>query len=410
MRLFFTLMVSPLILLADLEVSGHLDLDSQVYLSAPTSKHKNSFTAKQTLELGYSRDNLNIFTKLYAQEDYYDTLTQEEHNDRTFIRADELYLKYDFSDDSVKLGKSIEFWGALEFRNIVDAFNPDDFRVDMFNTSKLGVWNLAYSHFTENGEFSLIVKLNEPDQKMPASPYVYYFLPEGIAYEKSLESSDGTQRPSLYLKYSGTTDSEYPLDYAFIYENGYDSQRYFTTNATAISAPTEFRQKAYLVNKFMTYNTLVVDATLIKLEALYVKVDGQENVGDYSHIAFGVEHTLENFENGAALGLIAEYYRYDTYEDDKYSDLELFETMQNDIFIGARYTFNNEEDSSIVGGVVADTEYAEQTYYMQFESRFMEEFKVAFDYYYVNPSQSTLTAYKLLGKHQRVGLNVAWYF
>jgi len=410
MRLFFTLVGLPLMLLADLEVSGHLDLDSQIYLSVPKSKHNNSFTLKQTLELNYTKDDLTVFSKLYAQEDYYDTLSQEEHNERTFIRADELYLKYDFADDSIKLGKSVEFWGALEFRNIVNAFNPEDFRVDMFNTSKLGVWNLAYSYFTQSGELSLIVKLNEPDQKMPTSPYVYYFLPEGIAYEESLESSQGTQRPSIYLKYSGTTESEYPLDYAFIYENGYDSQRYFTTNATAISAPTEFRQKAYLVNKFMTYNTLVVDATLIKLEAMYVKVDGQEKVGDYSHIAFGLEHTLENFDNGAALGLIAEYYRYDTYEDDKYTDLELFETMQNDIFIGARYTFNNSEDSSVVGGVVADTEYGEQTYYLQYESRFMEAFKVAFDYYYVQPSTSTLTAYSLLETHQRVGLNIAWHF
>jgi hypothetical protein len=410
MRIFLGLVSLPLLLLADFSVSGHFDLDSQLYPTSPSAKHENSFTAKQTLELTYAKDDLTLFSKLYAQEDYYDTLSKEEHNDRTFLRLDELHLKYDFMDDSIEAGKSIKFWGALEFRNIVDAFNPDDFRVDMFNSSKLGVWNIAYSHFTDNAEISLIVKLEEQEQKMPAYPYVYYFLPQGIAYEESLESSNGVNRPSIYLKYSGSTDTEYPLDFALIYENGYDSQRYFTTNATAIAAPTEFRQKAYLVNKFMTYNTLVVNATLIKLEALYAKVDGAENVGDYSHIAFGVEHTLENFENGAALGLIAEYYRYDTYEDDKYNDLQLFETMQNDVFLGARYTFNNEQDSSVVGGVVADVEYAEQTYYMQFESRFMEAFKVAFDYYYVNPSQSTLTAYKLLEKHQRVGLNVAWYF
>jgi hypothetical protein len=160
----------------------------------------------------------------------------------------------------------------------------------------------------------------------------------------------------------------------------------------------------------MTYNTLVIDATLIKLEALYAKVDGDGTVGDYSHIALGVEHSLEDFDNGATLGLIAEYYRYDTYEDDKYNDLELFETMQNDIFIGARYTFNNENDSSIVGGVVADTEYNEQTYYAEFESRMFDSFKISMDYYNINPSKDTLTAYALLGKHQRVGLNIAWHF
>ena len=127
-------------------------------------------------------------------------------------------------------------------------------------------------------------------------------------------------------------------------------------------------------------------------------------------MAFGVEHTLENFYESSALGLIAEYYRYDTYESDKYSDIELFETMQNDLFIGLRYSLNNAQDSSFVGGVVADFEYDEQVYYMKFESRFADSYKIGVDYYYIEPSTSHLTAYALLGEHQRVALNVAYHF
>ena len=408
-RVFF-LGLLPLTLMAEFELSGHLDLDSQFYLTSPEDKHQNNFTAKQIVEMRYIYEDLTTFAKIYAQEDYYDALETQKHNDRTFVRLDELYARYDFENDSINIGKNIKYWGALELRNIVDGFNPDDFRTDMFSSDKLGVWNVSYSHYTDSGELSLHVKLDEQNQKMSGYPYVYYFLPQGIEYNENLQTQESRNRPSLYLSYSASTDTEYALDFAFIYENGYDSQRYFTTDATLTTPPTEFRQHAYIVNKFMTYNTLVIDSTLIKLEALYAKVDGDEVVGDYSHIALGVEHSLEDFENGATLGLIAEYYRYDTYEDDKYDDLELFETMQNDIFIGARYTFNNEDDSSIVGGVVADTEYSEQTYYAQFESRVFDSFKVAMDYYYINPSKDTLTAYALLGKHQRVGLNIAWHF
>jgi len=139
-------------------------------------------------------------------------------------------------------------------------------------------------------------------------------------------------------------------------------------------------------------------------------VESEANVGDYSHVAFGFEHTLDDVYEGSSLGLISEYYAYATYEDDKYNDLELFETMQNDLFIGARYSFNNTEDSSIVGGGVFDLEYNEQTYYMKFESRFSDDFKVGLDYYYIEPSSSTNTAYALLGTHQRIGLNIAYYF
>ena len=160
----------------------------------------------------------------------------------------------------------------------------------------------------------------------------------------------------------------------------------------------------------MTYNTLVAGSTLVKLEALYTDVESGVMVGDYSHLALGFEHTFEDFESGSALGFIGEYYKYETYESDKFNDLQLYETMQDDLFIGLRYVLNDEDDTSIVGGVVADMEYNEQTYYAKFETRFAESIKLECDYYYVEPSKKTQTAYALLGRHQRVSINIGYYF
>jgi len=403
------LLCLPVLLLGDFEVSGHLDLDSQAYLTSPDTKHENSFTLKQTLEFKYENDALTAFAKVYAQEDYYDLSSDEsEHNDRTFARLDELFLKYDFDESALQAGKDIKFWGALELQNIVDGFNPNELRDDMFKVNKLGVWNASYSYYTDSGEVSAIVKLYEQDQSMASAPYVYYLFPDFVSYDDDLVTSDGAYQPSLYLLYSGSTDTEYALDFSFIYEHGYDSQRYFS--APAPQAPTEFVANAYIVDKFMTYNTLVVDSTLIKLEALYAKVSDDDFVGDYAHIAFGVEHTLENFYDSASLGLIAEYYKYETFEDDKYDDLELFQVMQNDLFLGLRYSFNSSDGSSIVGGVVEDSEYDERTYYLKYESRFINTFKVELDYYFIEPSKTENTAYALLGEHQRVALNLAYHF
>ena len=398
-RKVFLLFISTCqIIMADVEMSGHVDLNSQAYLIKPDSKDSSSFTATQTLELNYTKDDLSAYAKLYAQE---------AKNDRTFARVDELFLKYDFEDDSIQAGKSVKFWGALELRNIVDGFNPQELRNDMFKTDKLGVYNASYSHYTDSGEIEVIVKLYEQDQKMAGFPYVYYVFSKNINYDDNLNTSKSEYRPSIYLKYSGSTDSEYPLDFAFIYENGYDSQRYFSKVQNQANT---YLQNTYIVNKFMTYNTLVVGSTLIKLEALYAVVEDEVNVGDYAHLACGFEHSLEDFKNGATLGIIGEYYRYFTFENDKYNDLQLFETMQNDLFIGARYSFNNADDSSFVGGGIFDTQYNEQTYYAKFESRFGNDYKVELDYYYIEPSKNTLTANALLGRHQRVGLNVAYYF
>ena len=109
-------------------------------------------------------------------------------------------------------------------------------------------------------------------------------------------------------------------------------------------------------------------------------------------------------------GLIIEYYKYDTLDDDKFSDLELFEILQNDLFLGMRYSFNQGNDASVVGGVILDLDYDEQSYYLEYEARVAETFKLKLDYRYTEPSEDTATAFKLMGRHQRLSLGLGYYF
>lgn len=409
MKYLYLLCVSSL-LMSDITTQGHVDMQAQAYLTHPPEKHADNLTASAQLEFTYEKDDFEAVTKIYAQQDYYDLKESSQHNDRSFIRIDELYGKYDFEDSQVTLGKSIRFWGALEVNNIVDGFNPDDFRSDLFSADKLGVWNLSYAYYTDSGELALIIKVDEQDQKMAAYPYVYYFFPSFVTYDKSLQTEKSKNRPSVYLKYSGSTDTEYALDYAFVLENGYDDQRYFTSDGPLVGTPVTFHTHAYLVNKAMTYNTLVVGSTLIKLEALYADVINDNIVSDYYHIGMGLEHTLNQFYKQADLGMITEYYRYETLDNTKFSDLELFETFQNDLFLGIRYSFNEGNDANIIGGVILDLDYDEQSYYMEYETRVAETFKLNLDYRYIQPSKDTLTAFNLMGLHQRISLKLGYYF
>ncbi|MEA1920746.1 MAG: hypothetical protein U9N52_12965 [Campylobacterota bacterium] len=409
MRLFLSLALLNTFVFAAFDFQGHVGVESQAFLIVPKEKHKNNFTAYEQLEISYSHDAMTVATRLYAQQDYYD-MQGDEENRRTFARIDELYGLIEFDEDALFGGRNIRFWGALEARNIVDGFNTQDLRNDLFNPDKMGAWNLAYSHYTDSGEFSLIIKLYEEEQKLAGQPYVYYFFPPFVSYDERLQSEASLYRPTLYLSYSGTTESEIAIDYAVILQHGYDSQRYFKSDGPLNGTPVTFQEHAYLVNKVMTYNTAVIDATLIKLEALYTDVIDDEQISDYWHLGIGVEYTL-NFETlDGDLGLIGEYYRYETLDSEKYSDLELFETFQNDLFLGLRYSFNDPDDSTLLGGVIADIEYDEQAYYLEYESRFAESFKVNFDYRYIEPSSSDMTAYALLKRHERIGLKVAYFF
>ncbi len=409
MRYFFVLVGFVSSLFAEFELKGHVGINSQFYLQLPNSKHQNNLTAYEALEVTYNQDELLLGASVYAQQDYYD-IANDEDNERTFTRLEELYVQYEFEENAVFAGRNIRFWGALEARNIVDGFNTKDLRTDLFDTDKMGAWSLAYTHYTYDGEFSIIVKLYEESQKMAATPYAYYFFPKNIIYDEALQSEESRYRPTLYLSYSGSLDWEHPLDFALIFQNGYDSQRYFKPNGSLDGSSVVFKEHAYLVNKIMTYNTMVVGATLLKLEALYTDVIDNDVISDYYHVGLGIEHTL-NFDSiSGELGIIGEYYRYETLEDEKYSDLELFEIFENDLFLGVRYTFNDVDDSSLVGGVILDLDYDEQAYYLEYESRFGESLKLSLDYRYIKPSKEHQTAYALLQKHERVGLKLGYYF
>jgi len=405
--------------LDNITYQGNIDLTLQSYLKAPTDKEKQNTLLSANLEGKYTKDDFTGFAKVRLQQDYYDLQGTSEQTQRSFIRLDELYGAYDFENDRISFGKNILFWGALEVRNIVNGFNPDELRSDPFYTDKLGVINATYTHYTESGEFSAIIKLYEQDRKMAAYPYVYYYFPAYVpvapnvslplVYDDKLHTTAGRYRPSIYLKYADTTDTEYALDYAFIFENGYDSQRYYTKTEQTNTIFTA-QENAYLVNKFMTYDTLVVGATLYKLEASYVDIIDDKLVSDYMQLGLGAEHTLSQVYKEADLSLLAEYYRYITLQSGKKDDLDLFEVFQNDLFLGLRYSFNQGNNASIVGGGIFDFDYNEQVYYMEYQTRLMDTFKLNFDYRYISPSKNDNTAFNLMGVHERISLKLGYYF
>ncbi|ADN08978.1 hypothetical protein [Sulfurimonas autotrophica] len=398
---------------------GNIDMTLQSYMKAPAGKEKQNALLSANLETKYIQENFTAFAKVRLQQDYYDLQGTAKHTKRSSVRLDELYGSYDFDDDTILFGKNILFWGALEVRNLVNVFNPDELRSDPFYTDKLGVINFAYTHYTESGELSAIIKLYEQDRNMPAYPYVYYYFSATVRvspnvnlpllYDDTLKTKASRYRPSIYLKYSDSTDTEYALDYAFIFENGYDSQRYYTKTLQINNIVTT-QENAYLVNKFMTYDTLVIGATLYKLEAAYTDIIDDALISDYIHIGLGAEHTLTQVYKEADLGLLVEYYRYITLQNGKKDDLDLFELFQNDLFLGLRYSFNQGNDASIVGGGIFDLDYNEQVYYMEYQTRLMDTFKLNFDYRYISPSKNYNTAFKLMGAHERISLKLGYYF
>ena len=398
---FLLFMFLSVFLYASVEVEGYLAQDSSFH-SKKDAKHDTSFLLEQNLKISYEKENISSFLNVFAQEDLSD-FTSQADNDRTFLRLDEAYVTYENEDNKILFGKSIRFWGALELSNIVDVFNIEDKRNSPFQSDKIGAYNLELSHYYENSEVSFIVKLYEQNNTLAASSYYYSFLKDNESLSSNLLSKHSKTRPGIYIKYSGSMEN-YALDYAFIYQNAYDSQRYLSKIFN------KYYENIYLVNKYLTYNTLVLGSSLIKMELVYTDVIDDKNVSDYIHSAFGIEHSLESFDNGSELSLLAEYYYYKTLNKQKLNDISLGQIFQNDLFLGLRYALNDISNSSALGGVIIDKEYKEETYYVEMQTRLNDMFKIKAELNYIKASKNSNTIYAQSGSSKSLNFNISYHF
>ena len=129
-------------------------------------------------------------------------------------------------------------------------------------------------------------------------------------------------------------------------------------------------------------------------------------------VGAGIEHTLEQLYRGWDLGLISEYYLYKITDKDKFDDLRLFQTFQNDLFVGFRLSFNDVASSEIVGGGIFDLEYdGEYSLFAEFKTRVFDRFTVSADIRKIVPNTENIpTVYQLVEDHLRITLNVKYNF
>ncbi len=369
-------------LFAEVEYKGNVGFEAQKFIHDISNKRDNSLALRLEAELKKEFGYSEVAVKLKA-------LYDKDDKNRRYIDFNDLYYLYNFEDSDILIGRNTRFWGALEFYNITDVFNTKDFLDDPFDySSKLGSWNIAYTKYFENSEISFIAKLYEERQKMQDIDSINYFFP--LPYDDDLITQKDRSRPTIFLKYSGSGD-EVQIDYTLIYQNGYDSDRYM------IVQNGKFRQNGYIVNKLLGFFTVVVDDTIYKAEVAFAKSDDKK-VDDYAQFGVGIEHTLYGFSDQKDLGLLLEYYRY---ESDKKSQ----NFFANDLMVGARVSINDAASSSILTGLNIDLRNKEKIFVLKYDTRVYESYKLALSYQRLSPKSDSV--FKEL---DQVKLEFGYYF
>jgi hypothetical protein len=242
----------------------------------------------------------------------------------------------------VRLGVSKVYWGVTESRKLVDIVNQTDLVEEPDGDEKLGQPMLMLRGHVTDFEAAVLV--------LPAFRPRTFPGPEGrlrpgvpIDEDKALyESGEQTGRVDIAGRLKGRIDD---VDIGLSYFSGTSREPRFVFDGTALVPVYD------VIDQVGLDVQATLDATLLKLEA--ITRDGHQGPGArrFSAVVLGLEHTFSqvagtNWDVGAVLEF--------NWDDRPPSAPPTI--YDKDFFVGARFAFNDDADSSALLGALVDAE------------------------------------------------------
>lgn len=242
----------------------------------------------------------------------------------------------------LRLGVSKVYWGVTESRKLVDIVNQTDLVEEPEGDEKLGQPMIMLRGHMEDFEASAFV--------LPAFRPRTFPGPEGrlrpgipIDEDRALyESGERTGRVDVAGRLKGRIDD---LDVGISYFSGTSREPRFAFDGTVLVPVYDVIDQAGLDVQ------ATLDATLLKLEA--ITRDGHRGSGArrFSAVVLGLEHTFSQFAGtNWDVGAVLEF-NWDDRPDSAPPTI-----YDKDFFVGARFAFNDDGDSSALLGALIDAE------------------------------------------------------
>ena len=295
-------------------------------------------------------------------------------DERSHFDIRELNYSQRFSDFDLLIGNAQIFWGVAESRNVVDVINQFDEVENSDETDKLGQPLIRFGKFTDIGRFEV------------------YYLP--YFRERTFPGGDGRQRGPLTVDLDNAEydegREEWAGDFALRYQHQIDQFdigiHVFTGTARAPFLKSNEEGTSLLpIYQKLTQGGVDIqrtwDAWLLKLEVVIADQSGDNFISN----VLGLEYTFFDFFNsGIDIGILFEGL-YDNRDENKTAST-LFE---NDIFAGARFTWNDFQESELLLGTIIDWETGSMFSSIEYERRIGEnmKFEVEAQYFLAQDSE-----------------------
>ncbi|MGF1630353.1 MAG: hypothetical protein ACFCUT_12845 [Kiloniellaceae bacterium] len=347
---------------SNFDISGYVAAETRVFPQSPQYDQQDAARISPSLalqpELRYRwngrNDRLTFVPFLRLDAD-------DENRSHADIRELNWYHAGDDWDTVVGIGKV--FWGVTESRHLVDIVNQTDLVESPDQEDKLGQPMLNLNLMRDWGTLS------------------FFALP-GFR-ERTFPDDDARLRGALPIASGDATyesnAEEWHVDFALRWSHSFDNwdigvAHFYGTSrepvlraATSDSGQPVLRPHYDIIHQTSLDAQYTVGSWLLKLEAMTRSGQGDRffaAVGGFEYTLFGV------MESDADLGLLAEYLH------DGRKDRAPATPFEDDVFLGARLTFNDVEDTALLAGVILDLDQEERIFSLEFERRLNDRLKL----------------------------------
>lgn len=324
----------------------------------------------------------------FARLDQYD-------DERSHADIRELQLSRVIGDWEWRVGVSKVFWGVTESQHLVDVINQTDLVEGIDQEQKLGQPMIYASWIKGWGVTDFFVLPGFRERTFPAEQGRLR-PPLIIDVDNPVYESSREQRHVDYaLRWSHTLGD---WDVALAYFNGTARAPVLTPSLNAAGEPV--LTPVYNQSQQLSLSVqAIIDSWILKLEALRregTDIDSTDAVGGFEYTLVGI------FGSALDLGVLMEY-NYDNRGRDALT------AFQNDLFAGARLTFNDVQSSDLLAGVFYDLDYHTASVRVEASRRLGASWKLTGELQTFNAGDANDLGYALRDDDY-LKAELAWYF
>ena len=292
------------------------------------------------------------------------TRWDEHDEERTHSDIRELSWLRVFDESELRVGFRKVYWGVSESQHLVDVINQTDLVEGVDGEQKLGQPMINYAFINDWGTVDLFVLPYFRERTFPGMNGrlrpIYHIDTDNPIYE----SSDKQNHIDYAIRWAHSFGD---WDIGLSHFNGTSRDPAISTTPTLDNNGTlSLRPIYYLMQQTGLDLQATKEAWLWKTEVINRKI----NKENYIAATAGFEYTFNGvFESSSDLGVVMEY----LYDD---RDTKVTTPFEDDVMVGLRWTKNDENDTSLLLGVVADRDDSSRLYSIEASRRIAESLKL----------------------------------